>query len=61
MARFRLELAILLSFFLTLAVIFNAFYHRKQFYPSVVYLTKSNSSMAVRLFIFVNIFKHIND
>lgn len=47
MARFRSELAVLLSFLLTLVVILNAFYHKKQFYPSVVYLTKSNSSMAV--------------
>lgn len=47
MARFRSELAILLSFVLTLGVILNAFYHKKQFYPSIVYLTKSNSSMAV--------------
>lgn len=47
MARFRSELAILVSFLLTFAVVLNAFYHKKQFYPSVVYLTKSNSSMAV--------------
>uniref|UniRef100_A0A5S6QV17 E3 ubiquitin-protein ligase hrd-1 n=1 Tax=Trichuris muris TaxID=70415 RepID=A0A5S6QV17_TRIMR len=36
-----------LSFFLTGAVLANAFYQRKQFYPSMVYLTKSNPSMAV--------------
>jgi hypothetical protein len=47
MARIRSELAFLVSFLLTLSVILNAFYHKKQFYPSVVYLTKSNSSMAV--------------
>ncbi len=47
MARFRSELAIILSFTFTFIVILNAFYHKKQFYPSIVYLTKSNSSMAV--------------
>uniref|UniRef100_A0A1B0DLL1 E3 ubiquitin-protein ligase synoviolin-like TPR repeats domain-containing protein n=2 Tax=Phlebotomus papatasi TaxID=29031 RepID=A0A1B0DLL1_PHLPP len=39
-----------LSLGLTLAtftVIANAIYQKKQFYPSVVYITKSNSSMAV--------------
>lgn len=47
MARFRSELAVLISFLLTLTVVINAFLHKKQFYPSIVYLTKSNSSMAV--------------
>ena len=47
MARVRPEVAVGLSFLLTLGVVVNAFYHKKQFYPSVVYLTKSNSSMAV--------------
>lgn len=37
----------LLSLALTTAVVGNAFYHKKQFYPSVVYITKSNPSMAV--------------
>ncbi|KAH9519010.1 E3 ubiquitin-protein ligase synoviolin B [Bulinus truncatus] len=36
-----------LSLGLTAAVIGNAFYQKKQFYPSVVYITKSNPSMAV--------------
>ncbi|XP_055384436.1 E3 ubiquitin-protein ligase HRD1 [Condylostylus longicornis] len=36
-----------LSFVLTGIVIGNAYYHKKQFYPSVVYITKSNPSMAV--------------
>lgn len=36
-----------LSLALTSAVVGNAFYHKKQFYPSVVYITKSNPSMAV--------------
>ncbi|GFN97115.1 E3 ubiquitin-protein ligase synoviolin, partial [Plakobranchus ocellatus] len=36
-----------LSFVLTATVIGNAYYQKKQFYPSVVYITKSNPSMAV--------------
>ncbi|XP_030369482.1 E3 ubiquitin-protein ligase HRD1 [Scaptodrosophila lebanonensis] len=32
---------------LTSAVIGNAYYQKKQFYPAVVYITKSNASMAV--------------
>jgi len=47
MARFRTEFGVAISFLLTSCVILNAFYNKKQFYPSVVYLTKSNSSMAV--------------
>lgn len=47
MARVRPEVAVAASFLLTFGVVINAFYHKKQFYPSVVYLTKSNSSMAV--------------
>ncbi|XP_035697938.1 E3 ubiquitin-protein ligase synoviolin-like [Branchiostoma floridae] len=35
------------SLCLTAAVIGNAYYQKQQFYPSVVYLTKSNPSMAV--------------
>jgi E3 ubiquitin-protein ligase synoviolin len=38
-----------LSFVLSGVVIGNAYYQKKQFYPSVVYITKSNPSMAVRL------------
>lgn len=34
------------SFALTAAVIGNAYYQKRQFYPSVVYITKSNPSMA---------------
>lgn len=37
----------LLSLTLTTIVIANAYYQKKQFYPSVVYITKSNPSMAV--------------
>lgn len=36
-----------LSLALTCIVIANAYYQKKQFYPSVVYITKSNPSMAV--------------
>lgn len=35
------------SFFLTLSVVTNAYYQKKQFYPSVVYITKSSPCMAV--------------
>lgn len=35
------------SFLLTAVVVANAYYQKKQFYPSVVYITKSNPSMAV--------------
>lgn len=38
---------ILGSLVLTCAVVGNAYYQKKQFYPSVVYITKSNPSMAV--------------
>lgn len=37
----------LVSICLTGIVIFNAYYQKKQFYPSVVYITKSNPSMVV--------------
>lgn len=43
----------------TVAVIANAFYQKKQFYPSIVYLTKSNPSIAVlyaQVFVFVLLF-----
>lgn len=35
------------SIALTASVIGNAYFQKKQFYPSVVYITKSNPSMAV--------------
>ena len=44
-----------LSFMLTAVVIGNAFQQKKQFYPAVVYLTKSNPSLAVS-FLFSMIF-----
>jgi hypothetical protein len=43
----KAEYLILLSFLLTFVVITNAFYIKRQFYPSVVYLTKSSTSLAV--------------
>ncbi|XP_076463487.1 E3 ubiquitin-protein ligase synoviolin A-like [Babylonia areolata] len=45
-----------ISFAMTAGVIANAYYQKKQFYPSVVYITKSNPSMAViylQAFVFV--------
>jgi len=35
------------SFILTFCVVMNAYYQKKQFYPSVVYITKSSPCMAV--------------
>lgn len=43
----KTEVLMLLSFLMTFAVVTNAFYTKKQFYPSVVYLTKSGTSLAV--------------
>ncbi|XP_034941218.1 E3 ubiquitin-protein ligase synoviolin A [Chelonus insularis] len=43
----RSAVILLLSSLLTCIVIGNAYYQKKQFYPSVVYITKSNPSMAV--------------
>lgn len=40
-------LATVISLTLTTVVIGNAYYQKKQFYPSIVYLTNSNPSMAV--------------
>jgi len=45
--KMRLTLITLGSTLATTAVILNAFYQKKQFYPSIVYLTKSNPSIAV--------------
>lgn len=44
------------SFALTASVVGNAFYQKQQFYPSVVYITKSNPSMAVSFTINVDIY-----
>ena len=43
----KAEYLIVLSFLLTFVVITNAFYTKRQFYSSVVYLTKSSTSLAV--------------
>ncbi|XP_064600380.1 E3 ubiquitin-protein ligase synoviolin A-like [Liolophura sinensis] len=56
LAKMRSVLLTSLSFVLTGLVIGNAYYQKKQFYPSVVYITKSNPSMAVlyvQAFVFV--------
>ena len=37
------------SIVLTALVIGNAYYQRQQFYPSIVYITKSNPSLAVSI------------
>lgn len=36
-----------ISFALTTVVVAHAWYQKQQFYPAVVYVTKSNASMAV--------------
>lgn len=43
-----------ISMILTAIVVGNAYYQKKQFYPSVVYITKSNPSMAVSIKIMIN-------
>lgn len=43
----RSILIFLVSAVLSAGVIFNAVVQKKQFYPSVVYISKSNPSMAV--------------
>lgn len=44
----RIELVILGSLVLSTSVVGNAYYQKKQFYPSVVHITKSNPSMMVK-------------
>lgn len=59
MGRFRSLLMTMGSLALTTLVVCNAWYQRQQFYPSVVYITKSNPSMAViyvQAFVFVILF-----
>lgn len=50
MVRVTATFLILASFVSTTLTIMNAFFLKKQFYPSVVYLTKSSTSMAVLYF-----------
>nr|SVE75040.1 EOG090X03TK [Daphnia dolichocephala] len=45
--KMRIELVILGSLVLSTSVVGNAYYQKKQFYPSVVHITKSNPSMMV--------------
>ncbi|KAL3986382.1 Ring finger domain family protein [Acanthocheilonema viteae] len=47
MARASTFLLTITSFILTSLTVGNAFFQKKQFYPSVVYITKSSPSMAV--------------
>nr|SVE73472.1 EOG090X03TK [Daphnia atkinsoni] len=46
-SKMRIELVILGSLVLSSSVVGNAYYQKKQFYPSVVHITKSNPSMMV--------------
>ena len=45
------------SLALSISVMANAYVQKKQFYPSIVYITKSNPSMAVSIIISENYFK----
>ena len=49
MAKMRLLALSAVSVALTSAVVAHGFYQKQQFYPTVVYLTKSSPSLAVRL------------
>lgn len=50
MARASTFLLTVTSVILTSLTVGNAFFQKKQFYPSVVYITKSSPSMAVSSF-----------
>ena len=55
--KMRVALITLGSTLATTAVVANAYYQKKQFYPSVVYLTKSNPCLAVSSsYVFLNFF-----
>lgn len=43
----RWSIWVTVSAFLSVFVVGNAYYQKKQFYPTVVYITKSKPSMAV--------------
>ncbi|KAI6199323.1 RING-type E3 ubiquitin transferase [Aphelenchoides besseyi] len=47
---YRVSLIVLLSFMTTFLTVTNAFMAKKQFYPAVVYLTKSSGTVAVLYF-----------
>lgn len=53
--KMRLTLVTLGVTLASVAVVSNAFYQKKQFYPSIVFLTKSNPSVAVRM-IFITVY-----
>ena len=60
--KMRVALITLGSTLATTAVIANAYYQKKQFYPSVVYLMKSNPCLAVSSSnLFLNSFKFFID
>jgi len=53
---FLIATSVVMSFF----VIANAYVQKQQFYPSVVYITKSNASMAVSTFAHSSMFTIID-
>ena len=58
LARMRAAMMTAASLALTMTVLGNAWSQRQQFYPSVVYITKSNPSMAV---IYLQVDLHTDD
>ena len=52
-SKMRLTLITLGTTLVSLAVVGNAFYQKQQFYPSIVFLTKSSPSVAVKMFFFI--------
>ena len=52
-SKMRLTLITLGTTLVSLAVVGNAFYQKQQFYPSIVFLTKSSPSVAVKIFFFI--------
>ena len=49
LGRFRSLLMTMASLALTTLVVCNAWYQRQQFYPSVVYITKSNPRLGIHI------------
>jgi E3 ubiquitin-protein ligase synoviolin len=49
MVRVSASFVVVASFLSTALTVMNAFFLKRQFYPSVVYLTKSSTSMAVSI------------
>ena len=54
-SKMRLTLITLGTTLVSLAVVGNAFYQKQQFYPSIVFLTKSSPSVAVKIFLFIQL------